>query len=140
VTEKISSVFVSHSRNARKFVDLLKPVLLRIWHELGIDFFQDVNDIHPGEEWEQKIDTAMDTCSMVLCFPGSEYFASNFIQVKEIPLIEHAFLTERIILCIPVKPTYAKPQYFISEVQWLSPPDQPLCFMDEKELYLFVVL
>lgn len=135
----MTGIFVSYSRKDHEFVERIKPVLLRLKLELGLDFFQDIENIRPGEEWEQKIDVALEKCSVILCFLSPEFFASSFIQKKELPLIEHAFLSGHIVLCLPVRPTYTRPQDFLSQVQWLSPPNEPLCNMSEQDLSSFVI-
>lgn len=132
-------IFVSYARNDQQVVDTLKPALLRLAHEQNVNFFEDIESIAPGEEWEREIYDALEKSSIVMCFLSNSFFASGFIQNKELPLIERAYDRGTTILCIPVERTLVDPHHFLSKVQWLGNPDLPLAAMNEEQRASLVI-
>jgi len=126
-------IFVSYARKDQEAVNTLKPTLLRLAHEQHVNFFQDVESIAPGEEWECQINDALQKSTIVICFLSNSFFSSAFIQNTELPLVERAYEQGKTILCILVERTPVEPNHFLSKVQWVGDPKLPLDKMDDEQ-------
>src|SRR5574341_1137073 len=65
-------VFIAYSRKDRpKVISLLKAL-----SDKRIEYWSD-QDLKPGEDWQQAIESALETASMFLFFISPDYLASN---------------------------------------------------------------
>jgi hypothetical protein len=67
--------FVSYSSKDREVVEMAVGLLA----VAGIDYFQDVRDLKPGEQWRPQLESAIDSCDLFLLF-----WSSNAKQSKEV--------------------------------------------------------
>ena len=74
--KRYKTAFISYSSNDRKAVlervQMLKP--------LGIDFFQDLLDLDPGDRWERRLYQNIGTCDLFLLFWSSGAKASRWVR------------------------------------------------------------
>src|SRR5205085_5728537 len=100
-----------------EFVEVIKPVLQRMQGELGVMFFQDIENIVPGEHWEQQIGEALEKSSIAICFLSIHFFSSPFIQNYELPGIERHSSSGLQVMPIFVQPVFIQPNSVFSRVQ-----------------------
>jgi hypothetical protein len=74
--KRYTTAFVSYSSKDRQAVlervQMLKPV--------GIDYFQDLLDLDPGDRWERKLYLSIAECDLFLLFWSSEAKASRWVR------------------------------------------------------------
>ena len=74
--KRYKTAFVSYSSKDRKAVlervQMLKP--------LGIDYFQDLLDLDPGDRWERELYLSIAECDLFLLFWSSEAKASRWVR------------------------------------------------------------
>ena len=133
-------LFLSYAREDGKFAEGITPVLLRLEHELNITFFRDIECLIPSDQWEPKIDEALQQSSIAICFLSLAYFSSAFIQQRELPRIKRRFEAGS----LKIVPVFAGPVAVDSDdtfpnIVWVNKPNQPLCDMSDKELNSFAV-
>jgi TIR domain len=72
------NAFVSYSSEDRQAV-LERVQMLR---PLGIDFFQDLLDLDPGDRWERKLYLSIDQCDLFLLFWSRHAKASRWVRTE----------------------------------------------------------
>lgn len=128
-----TDTFISYARRDQEFVDILKPTLRRICIEKNLKHFLDTENIMPGENWKRRIDDALINSNIIVCLLSNSFFASEFIQKNELPLIEMANECSKTVLCILIESTPITPNSFLSRVQWVNDIHSPLSNMDQKK-------
>jgi hypothetical protein len=113
-------IFISYARNDQKYVEWAKPVLKRLLLEEGITYFQDIENIRPGEDFKDSIDSAITNAAIIICFLSTHYFSSDFIQKHELPAIEVRFNRNVKILLVLVDQVYIRPDSIFHGLQRIS--------------------
>jgi predicted GTPase len=119
-------IFISYSRMDAEYVDWIKPVLKRMQLEDGIKYYRDIDNILPGEEIMESIDISISRAKMIICFLSNNFFASEFIQKNELPLIEKAASRGTIILPVIVDNVFLPTNSIFNKVHHLNPGGQTL--------------
>jgi hypothetical protein len=74
--KRYKTAFVSYSSKDRQAVlervQMLKP--------LGIEYFQDLLDLDPGDRWERELYRSIDDCDLFLLFWSSQAKASRWVR------------------------------------------------------------
>lgn len=79
-------VFVSYSRQDRKWVDELLVRLKPLIRESDFEVWED-SRIRPGSDFMAEIESAIFGCRVALLVVSAHFFASDFIARDEIPKI-----------------------------------------------------
>jgi TolB-like protein/cytochrome c-type biogenesis protein CcmH/NrfG len=91
-----SPVFISYSRRdkvlARRVTDALRASDIPLW--------MDQDDIHPGQQWDQAIEQAIDRCSQFVVLLSSTSIVSEIVLDE----IHYALETRKRILPVVVEP------------------------------------
>ncbi|AYL95550.1 toll/interleukin-1 receptor domain-containing protein [Mucilaginibacter celer] len=137
--EKIKSVFVSYSHADSQYLNRLK-VHLRPFEKRGlIDLWEDTK-IKAGEKWKERIEKALDKCSIAILLISADFLASDFIIDNELPpLLKLAEEHGKIILPVIVKPCRFTRDPNLSIFQAINDPKKPLSKLDEngrEEIYV----
>jgi GTP-binding protein EngB required for normal cell division len=135
----MNDIFISYSKFDKEYVELIKPILKRLNLEIGISFFQDVEDIDKGDLWERKIKTELVNSSIILCFVSNHYFSSEFITQHEINYMESHYSDKIKILCIMVEPVNIESNTVFSKVQWINNQENTINNMSKADISKFVV-
>lgn len=78
-------VFVSYSREDKKWVEELKKFLSPLVDSNKIKLWIDESNIQPGNRWENDIETALSSTKVAVLMLSSNFFNSKFITQKELP-------------------------------------------------------
>jgi hypothetical protein len=121
-------IFISYSRRDAKWREKLETHLKPRLRNAKIGTWSD-RQIPAGTDWEQELQTAMQTAAVAVLLVTPEYLASDFVVDTEIPaLIAAAEANELTLLWIAVKASahYEMP---FARFQALVPPDRPIVSM-----------
>jgi len=83
--KRYSSAFVSYSSKDRRKV-LERVQVLR---SVGIDYFQDLLDLDPGDRWERELYRGIDRCDLFLLFWSSHAKASPWVRKEVQYALDH---------------------------------------------------
>jgi GTP-binding protein EngB required for normal cell division len=128
-------IFVSYSRKDAEYVEWIKPVLKRLQLEDGVCYYQDADNIIPGEEINESVNISIGNASVIICFLSNNFFASTFIQERELPGIETAAHTGATILPVIIDNVYLKPDSFFATVQHVNYGGQLLVDLKNNNSY-----
>jgi hypothetical protein len=110
-----SKVFISYSHEDEKWKDRLLTHLRPLVYEGLFDPWDD-SRIRSGEDWEQKINDAIDSAVVAVLLVSAHSLGSDYILKKELPrLLERRKKWELSILPVILKPCVW------NEVKWLAP-------------------
>jgi TIR domain len=79
-----TKVFISYSHENQEWLERLKRHLKPLVREGSLDCW-DATHIHPGDDWQQEIRTALDTAQAAVLLISADFFASDFIDETELP-------------------------------------------------------
>lgn len=86
-------IFISYGEEdgayAREIYDFLQ--ILQEKHP-GVTVFWDVESVKPGEDKTQKIDSALETADIFVCLYSKEYFKTDAVKKRQLPVICHRTL------------------------------------------------
>src|SRR5512144_407460 len=80
----LTKVFISYSHADEEWLERLKRHLKPLVREGYLDFWDDTH-IHPGDDWQQEIRTALDKAQVAVLLISADFFASDFIDENELP-------------------------------------------------------
>lgn len=116
----MDKIFISYSRKDQEFVEFLKPIFKRLNIEEGVLFYQDVENLKPGEDFESLVKENIEDSNIVLCFLSANFFASSFIQNKELPLIEIMYSRGQKIIPLFIEEVYINEGSFLDQIQRIN--------------------
>jgi GTP-binding protein EngB required for normal cell division len=131
------TIFISYSSKDKDYIEFVKPILQRLKLENGITFFQDIENIMPGEDFKEEIDKALTQTSITICFLSNHFFASEFIQKIELPLIEAMHARGMKVFPIYVEQVYIT-NTFLSKLNGMNYQNKPLSEFSDSEKALFM--
>jgi len=108
----VTSVFVSHSSNDRRFVDRLVDAL----QTLGVRCFYSRYDMKPGDPNLDTFYAQIDANDFVLCVVSRDALASDWVRDE----IQHAFARERELKRRIVIPTRLDDDVMTTRVAWAT--------------------
>lgn len=73
---RFRQAFVSYSSKDREIVERAVGLLALA----GIDYFQDIRDLRPGEPWQPQLESFIDSCDLFLLFWSSNAKASEKVS------------------------------------------------------------
>ncbi|MCH8252452.1 MAG: tetratricopeptide repeat protein, partial [Planctomycetes bacterium] len=79
-------VFISYSHKDKKWMDRLVTHLGVLGSQGLIDVWDD-RQIGAGQDWEEKIESAMGTCAVAVLLVSADFLTSKFVLRKEIPIL-----------------------------------------------------
>ena len=77
-------VFISYSHRDRQWKDRMAVHLQPLVRQHSIDDWSD-DRIPPGADWEEEIDSAIESARVAILLISANFMASDFIQDKELP-------------------------------------------------------
>lgn len=126
VVRNRKNIFVCYSRQDDHFVDRVLVHLKALNGICDISTFID-RKIEVGDKWKEEIIDALKESGTAVILLSADSVASDFISVEELPpLVDAAKSGHAKIYCILVGPCQWKLLDFISEVQFVNSPDEPL--------------
>ena len=139
--KNIKSIFVSYSHADNDFLDRLKVHLKPFEKNGQIDLWVD-SKIKAGENWKDKINSALDKSVIAILLISADFLASDFIVDNELPpLLNAAVEKGKVILPIIVKPCRFGSDVNLSKFQAINDPKFPLSKLnenDKEEIYVKV--
>lgn len=82
----MSEVFISYAHEDHDWVDRLRRMLTPLMRQGQVTVWDD-RRIKPGEQWREKIDTALQDSQVAVLLISDHYLASEFISTYELPYI-----------------------------------------------------
>ena len=125
-------VFISYSHKdtewAQKFSTHLKVIptgCLTLWSD---------QQIESGQNWQDKIEKAIERARVALLLVTPDFFASEFIQNQELPKIlkRHKEKGGLFLYCVPIR-YGAYQKGLLADIQAASDPKKPLRDLSEAE-------
>lgn len=80
------TVFISYSHKDEKYKDLLRPQL-GVLQQAGRITIWDDRKIGAGDDWYDKIATAMEGAAVAVCLISADYLSSKFCTEDELPYL-----------------------------------------------------
>lgn len=85
-----TGVFISYSHSDKKWLKLLKQHLDLYVQEQQFSYWDDTM-IEPGDDWFEKIETALGSAKVAVLIVSKTFLTSKFIGKHEAPVIREAF-------------------------------------------------
>jgi len=127
------SIFVSYSHTDIEYLDRLKVHLKPFEKKGQIDLWVDTR-IKAGENWRNKIDTALEMSVIAILLISADFLASDFIVDNELPpLLKAAEEKGKVILPLIVKPCRFNSDDNLSKFQAINDPKFPLSKLNEND-------
>jgi hypothetical protein len=92
-------VFLSYSHDQLAAANRLKTALAVQIRTKKLAFWYDQN-IQPGARWQQEIEDKIREADMIILLLSPEFWASDFIWDKELPLVEERYNQGARVLCV----------------------------------------
>lgn len=139
-TEK-GKIFISYSHKDIQFLKRLK-IHLKPFVKAGlIDIWEDTK-IKAGEKWKEKIEIALEKCTVAILLISADFLASEFIVDNELPPLLYAAENKgKTILPVIVKPCRYTKDKNLSKYQSINDPKFPLSKLGEngrEEIYVAI--
>lgn len=130
-----STVFISYSHLDKKWLTKVSTHLKVLKHQNNIDFdYWDDTKIKAGDNWKEKIETALNSSKVAILIISTDFLASDFIQSNELPaLLNNANANGTKLLSLIVLPCRFKNQAGLNDLQALNDPSTPLSKMNESD-------
>lgn len=104
-------VFISYSRNDKPFVDQLSERL----NQQGIDTWVDVQQIAPGDMWQNEIRRGIENSSLFIAILSENYLSSAWAS------FEFAYASNKKIIPIKIREFNTENlPLFIQRIQWID--------------------
>jgi hypothetical protein len=128
-----TKVFVCYSHEDQKWFlkDLLKH-LKPFMQKYQVEIWYDQN-IQPGEEWHQEIMRAIQTASVAVLIVSANFFASDFIEQHELPLLLTAAEQKKVRIVPVLLSACDYKDSCLEKFQLVNDPLQPLNCLPEGE-------
>ncbi len=131
--QKIPSAFVSYSHADLECFRRLEIHLKPLEQDGLIDVWSDTR-IKAGEDWEERIKTALDKAAIAVLLISADFLASDFIVKNELPpLLLAAAKGGTTILPLIIKPCRFVKHAQLSKFQAINFPSEPLLSLSEIE-------
>lgn len=111
----MSKIFISYSHKDEECKDQLVTHLSVLQQDFPLELWND-RDIQAGDDWEEKIKTALDSCNIAIFLISAHFLSSKFITTVEVPTL----LQRRQRDGLRVMPLILRPCAW-KAVTWLSP-------------------
>lgn len=98
--ERTAKVFISYSHQDREWLDRLNVHLAPLRREGVLDIWDDTR-LHVGDDWKEKIESAMASAEVCLLLVSADFLASDFVTEIELPTILEA-AEKRNALIVPI--------------------------------------
>ena len=126
-------IFISYSKEDRKWVERIKVHLKPIERIFDVDIWED-EKIKAGQYWKECILKALKETDVAILVVTANFFASDFIMNEEIPIILDAGSSSRIkVFCLMVGPSRFSRTPELSKFHTVNDPGKPVMAMSEYE-------
>ena len=128
------SAFISYSHKDTTILEQLQTYLKPLERDGLIDRWDDTR-IKPGMKWLEEIENSLNSCKIAIFLVSSNFFASDFIARKELPLLLEAAEARGVeILPIVLNPCQAAfNRSKLKDYQTIKSPSKPLSGMTDHE-------
>jgi hypothetical protein len=122
---KKRTVFISYSHADKRWLEILRTALAPLTSAHRIDAWHDQR-IPVGSDWRSEINTALDAANTAVLLVTPNFFASDFIMKKELPVLLKRREKEGLpLVSIAVSATsYHRTQ--LRDIQTANNPERPL--------------
>lgn len=118
-------IFISYSHQDSKLFKRFKTVLKPLIQNRTLTVWDD-SQIHAGDKWREKIDSALSRAKAAILLISPDFLASDFIRKSELPpLLEQAEEHGTKILWIPISDSLFE-ETAINDYQPLWDPNKPI--------------
>lgn len=125
--KKIIRIFISYSRNDKKFVDELLILLREIEHFILEALVWDDTQISSGSNWRDEIQSAMNSAQISLLMISPDFMASDFVKDQRLALPQKLYQHDDCIVApIILRPTPLWEKSVIGRLQALPQNGKPV--------------
>lgn len=128
-----TKAFISYSHKDRIYLDRLLTHLKPLERKGLLDVWQDTK-IKTGEQWQHKIDTALNNASIAILLLSADFMASDFIVENELPpILSNAEVNGTKIIPVILSHCRFSREPSLSRFQAANLPNEPLSVMSLEE-------
>jgi TIR domain len=126
-------VFVSYSHRDERWLSRMLVHLTPLQNEGAIDVWSDTR-LRPGDDWQTKIEQALESASVAVLLVSADFLASQFVVENELPpLLRAAETNGTTILPVIVGPSSFQESPSLRRFQAVNDPRTPLLAMKDWE-------
>lgn len=128
-------IFVSYSHKDEKYREEVETSLKSLTHTVEkLDFeFWDDKKIIPGTQWKKEIEDRLKGATIGILIVSRNFFASNFIMQKEVPLLLNKLQNDGTKLLVIVAGSCSYEKHFVRDYQTVNKPNYPLSSLNKYE-------
>lgn len=117
-------IFISYSHHDKKYREAICKHLKILEEEKSVSIWHDRN-ILPGDEWEGKIDTALNNCEIILLLVSVDFVNSHYCWDKELRRgLQRHSAGEAVVVPILVRPLHGIEHTPFQHLNYI--PEKPL--------------
>lgn len=137
-----NNIFISYAREDKNWLIRIKKYLKTLNFSYKNLSVWDDTEIKAGDDWEEKIETALNACQIAILIISNDFLGSDFIRNNELPpLLQNAQTKGTKIIPLIVNHCRFTKDENLSKFQALNDPNEPLCSLsisdqDKWLLYL----
>lgn len=119
-------MFLSYAHKDVDLKDELDVSLIALKRDERVSIWQDTDNIHGGDQWNEKIEEGLQNADIVLLLVSPDFIDSEYIWNKELPIIKQKYdLGKTKVIPIFLRDVFAKNMWF-TDIQGYISLDKPI--------------
>ncbi len=124
--KKQLKMFLSYAHKDVDLKDELDVSLIALKRDERVSIWQDTDNIHGGDQWNEKIEEGLQNADIVLLLVSPDFIDSEYIWNKELPIIKQKYdLGKTKVIPIFLRDVFAKNMWF-TDIQGYISLDKPI--------------